>query len=112
VALTFSPGLSLQPLSHKAANVLFRCGQEAVNNALLHSGTTSLEVAVFRDGPFVRVRVVDFGKGFDVDGVARSEQAMGLATMREMCRSVGGRLDVVSTKNSGTTVLAAVKALA
>ncbi len=95
-------------LSEKVANVLFRCGQEAVHNVLRHSGAAHLEVTLSQKGYQVVLRVADKGRGFDVDFQMKSDRTMGLATMGEMCRSVGGHLDIVSNPVSGTVVLVSV----
>jgi PAS domain S-box-containing protein len=82
--------------------VLYRVVQEAVSNALRHSGATTIRVRVQAEGSLVVGVVSDEGKGF-VDG-GRSGGGLGLLGMKERAVMVGGRLTVESTSGEGTSV--------
>lgn len=92
--------------------VMLRVAQEALHNALRHSGAGRISVELAglpRDlaadgGRFAggaRLRVRDDGRGFDPQAAARG---LGLASMRERADSVGGRLTVCSEPGRGTVV--------
>ena len=88
--------------------MVLRVAQEALHNALRHSGAgrISLELAGLPQdgGPFAggaRLRVSDDGKGFDPQTAGRG---LGLASMRERADSVGGRLTVHSEEGRGTVI--------
>ncbi|RAG81902.1 diguanylate cyclase [Streptacidiphilus pinicola] len=89
---------------------VLRIAQEALHNALRHSGGTSVAVEL-RSAPGTkgadrgaRLRVTDDGKGFDPDGVRRAGRHLGLASMRDRAASVGGSLSIESSPGAGTVV--------
>ncbi len=81
---------------------VFRIAQEALHNALRHSGAGRIALSLRCDGGEVELRVVDDGVGFDV-GAVRSRR-LGLTTMAERARAIGGELELDSVPGTGTTV--------
>ncbi len=96
--LDLAPGIRL-PAPRREALVRIAC--EAVTNAARHSGAGRVYVGVQRDGPGVRLRVSDEGRGFDVGAPGGG---FGLVSMRERARSVGGELLVSSAPGHGSKV--------
>ena len=90
-------------LSAEARLAVFRIVQEAINNAKRHSGAGSATVRYWREGQVVRVVVADSGGGFSPDALD-PQRSVGLASMRERSRIVGGRLTVSSSPGNGTSV--------
>jgi signal transduction histidine kinase len=85
----------------------FRIVQEALTNAVRHSGAAHVKVAVRRVNDTLAVAISDDGTGFDV--VAARERAarhgsIGLLSMRERASLAGGRLEVESSPDGGTVV--------
>ncbi|MFI1201524.1 GAF domain-containing sensor histidine kinase [Streptomyces sp. BHT-5-2] len=83
---------------------LLRVAQEALHNALRHSGAGHVEVSVTRFGQGARLRVADDGRGFDTRAVRRAGRHLGLVSMRDRAGGVGGRLTVESEPGKGTAV--------
>jgi len=84
-----------------------RIVQEALSNALKHSGAMHIGVSADRVGNLVRIDITDDGKGFDLEHVrARTNGAggMGLLTMRERAALAAGMLVVESSPTRGTRV--------
>lgn len=91
------------PLHEDLALCFYRVAQEALNNAVKHSGSTGVDVKVVaRDGSLI-MTVRDYGAGFDP---SRSTSGLGLATMRERMRLVGGELLLSSRASEGTVLTA------
>jgi PAS domain S-box-containing protein len=85
-------------LPQEAEIALFRIAQEAVSNAVRHSGAGRIGLRLgYRDGQ-ATLRITDDGAGFDAQGA--SENGLGLTMMRERADAVGGRLAVVSRAGS------------
>jgi signal transduction histidine kinase len=84
---------------------LFRVLQEALSNAVRHSGVRRFQVRLRGAGGAVELRVRDEGVGFDL-GAAQRGLGLGLTSMKERLKLVGGELFIESQPNSGTTVLA------
>lgn len=86
---------------------LFRIAQEALGNVVKHSGAKEAQAELCGTRTEIRLRIVDAGFGFDPE--LRSENAgLGLVSMRERLRLVGGRLSVQSAPMRGTEILAEV----
>jgi len=79
---------------------VYRIAQEAIGNALRHSGG-AVSVCLSRRQRSIVLEVSDAGRGFDV---AAPQQGLGLASMRERAGSVGGTLKITSTPGTGTKV--------
>ena len=86
---------------------LFRVMQEALMNAVKHSGVQEIEVALHGNASALYLDVVDRGIGFTVDD-ARLYRGLGLVSMRERLSLLGGELFVKSRPGDGTTVSARV----
>ena len=84
-------------------NVL-RIAQEALHNALKHAGPGRIELRMeTRDGRLL-VIVADSGAGFDPDEAGLRSRRLGLTSMEERARALGGTLAISSTPGEGTTV--------
>jgi signal transduction histidine kinase len=91
----------LPPLDRSVQTVLYRVAQEAISNALRHSGSAEVCVTVRRRARSVQLEVADHGTGFEP---ASPRGGLGLNSMRERAGAVAGRLSVTSRPNAGTTV--------
>lgn len=90
------------PLDPGHEELLFRIGQEAVTNAVKHSGSAAISVHVAVEPAAVDLTVRDDGAGFDSD---RSYSGhLGLELMRSRAIEAGGRLTIESAPGAGTTV--------
>ncbi|MDL2243505.1 sensor histidine kinase [Bacteroidales bacterium OttesenSCG-928-J19] len=81
--------------------VFYRCAYELVNNALRHSGASSIEVHLNTDETTVYLSVVDNGCGFDPQKVS---VGMGIGNMRTRLSVFDGRIDIYSEPGKGTEV--------
>jgi len=86
---------------------LFRVLQEALQNAMKHSGKRCFEVSLKRGLNEIQLRVHDSGVGFDPEKVI-SGCGLGLTSMKERLKLVGGQFSVDSKVRVGTTVHACV----
>ena len=91
----------LPALDEQRETVLYRVAQEAITNALRHSGSTDVTVRLAARPRGVVLEVRDRGSGFDPD---HTSGGLGLDSMRERAASVGGTLAITSTEGNGTSV--------
>jgi signal transduction histidine kinase len=90
---------------------LWRVAEEALSNALRHSGASAVTVTVEADGDAGRrilLSVADDGVGFDPDARSIASRRLGLVSMRERVEAAGGTFEIVSSPGRGTTVRASV----
>ena len=86
---------------------LFRVAQEALRNVVRHSGANHADVKLEWDGRKLRLVVSDSGKGFDPK--SRSTNAgIGIRSMEERLRLLGGQLQLHSQPSHGTRIEASV----
>jgi signal transduction histidine kinase len=86
---------------------VFRIVQEAVSNVVEHSQATEATVTISKEGRQIRISVTDNGRGFNVDDQARlrpTDNGLGLVSIRERARILGGKVAIVSGAGSGTQV--------
>jgi len=84
---------------------LFRVLQEALHNGVRHSRAPHFDVHLRGTGDVVHLTVRDEGVGFDADAASRG-LGLGLTSMKERLKLVGGELFIESQSKRGTTVLA------
>lgn len=88
---------------------LFRVVQESLRNVVKHSGAQQARVALVRNDDQIELCVEDFGCGFDVESQNRRE-SLGLISIRERARLVGGELHIDSEPGRGTRIFLRVPA--
>ena len=84
---------------------LFRVLQEALHNALKHSGVRHFMVELRRAPDAVQLTVRDSGVGFDPEVMAQGS-GLGLTSMKERLKLVDGIVSIDSQANRGTTIKA------
>lgn len=80
---------------------IYRIIQEALTNAAKYADITEAKVKVLESEECIEVTVKDEGKGFVRD---RTAKGVGLFSMEERARAVGGQIDLQSVPGEGTTV--------
>jgi two-component system NarL family sensor kinase len=87
-------------------SVLYRAARELLANTLKHAQATVVNVALFRKGDTVVLRVTDDGTGFDPAIVDRcvAEGHIGLASLLVRVDAMGGSMDIRSEVGFGTQV--------
>ncbi|MEU6578615.1 GAF domain-containing sensor histidine kinase [Streptomyces sp. NPDC046805] len=101
--VTFA-GTGFRALPAAQEEALLRVAQEALHNALRHSGAAHVDVMVDRRACGAVLRVADDGKGFDPQSVRSAGRHLGLVSMRDRANGVGGTLTVESAPGQGTTI--------
>lgn len=85
---------------------VFRIAQEAIQNALKHSGATRLRVSLESANETVQLTIEDNGKGLsDSDN---SRKGLGLRIMAYRAELVGGRLKLEKSPGGGTRIVCLV----
>ncbi len=82
---------------------LYRVAQESLRNIAKHADATNVRVVLSARKDGVRLRIVDTGDGFDLKDV-KGKGGLGLISMEERVRLVGGKFTIKSQPGEGTTV--------
>jgi signal transduction histidine kinase len=91
------------PLPSAVETALFRIFQEAVANAARHADTRRVDVDLHREGSWLVLEVRDHGRGFVVNGGHR--RGLGLSSMQERARLLGGSCVIDSTPRLGARLV-------
>ena len=95
------------PLAADISLCLFRVLQEALCNAVKHSRTRHVEVGLRGTSDEIHLGITDAGVGFDMNQ-AKASRGLGLVSMQERLKLLGGTLSIESQRNRGTTIEARV----
>ena len=78
---------------------LYRVAQEALRNAVKHSGAPEVRVTLTGADGSLELYIADSGSGFDSDG---TRGGLGLVSMEERVRLLGGSFRITSQPRLGT----------
>jgi PAS domain S-box-containing protein len=111
VKIEFSHAGIPRSLPKEISLCLFRVLQEALQNAVRHSGERHFRVELHGTSRGIQLTVNDLGVGFDEQD-AMGRRGLGLISMRERMQLVGGAFSIESKPGGGTTIRARVPFIA
>jgi signal transduction histidine kinase len=84
---------------------LLRVTQEALANALKHSGANKIMVTLSYEPSRLQLRICDDGKGFDFHAVGQPDDGhFGLLDIRERAEKIGAEFSLASSPGKGTQI--------
>ncbi|CAB1061264.1 Two-component system sensor histidine kinase [Olavius sp. associated proteobacterium Delta 1] len=84
--------------------VFYRFSQEALTNALKHSGSDNFRLSIIKSYPKIIFRAADDGIGFDTQIIGTDKRNLGLLGMRERTSLLGGTFQLRSKPGEGTRI--------
>ncbi len=104
---------AVEPYGRLPRNVelaLFRIAQEALTNAVKHSGAATIRIRAWQEDGHAFLAIEDDGRGFTDPTGARSvwRGGWGLPEMRKRAEAIGGQLKIEFPDTGGTRVLVQV----
>jgi signal transduction histidine kinase len=86
--------------------VIYRAVCELINNSILHSGASRIEIDLNKHEKFVTLQFYDNGRGFDTSRLDKEDnKGMGLSNIETRVKSVEGVFILESTPGKGTSAL-------
>jgi PAS domain S-box-containing protein len=110
VAVSFSAEGDFDSTSADTALCLYRVAQEGLRNVVAHANAGRADVRLFRTGHVAELSITDDGRGFDIVGVGRNGHGLGLVSISERVRLVGGTVSIMTELNKGTRLRVQVPA--
>lgn len=107
VDLRFEAGVEEGAIPERLRAPCFRIAQEALTNALKHSGAERVRIRIEEQAGELRLVAEDDGRGFEVDGAvdrAEAGSSFGLLGLRERAELAGGSCRIRSRPGEGTVV--------
>ena len=92
-------------LAPQTSLCLYRVAQEALNNAVRHSGASYVKVRFGRTNKDIVMEISDSGRGFEPSS---TPAGLGFTAMQERVHILDGHLSIASKPSSGTTVTASL----
>lgn len=80
---------------------LYRVAQETLHNIITHSHARNVQVELTSRHGRILLMIIDDGVGFDVN---HEKAGMGLVSMRERIRAIGGSIHISSFQKAGTLI--------
>lgn len=93
------------PLELSRATALYRICQEALHNVVKHAGAAGVGMRMRWVGEDLVLSISDTGNGFVLDEPGGQPDGFGLHSMRERAELLGGKLQIFTKRNEGTTVV-------
>ena len=103
----FTVAFEVRIPDNTVATQLYRIAQEAVNNAVKHSGADRIDVSLIGYEGMILLRVHDDGVGISPD--AQRDGSLGLGIMRYRANVIGANLEVKSSPKFGTEIACIVR---
>ena len=107
IAVDIRQELNESSLPDSLKILTYRVLQEALNNAVKHSSSKNVSVALCQYAGRLELTVVDDGKGFDEKSLSRADRptcGMGLQGMRDRAELFGGSFHLDSRIGHGTRI--------
>ena len=106
ISVDFQTALADERLPEEVETALYRIVQESLTNVVKHARARRVSILLAQKGGTVKAVVEDDGRGFEPAG--QTGDGYGLVGMRERLALLGGRLQVESGRDAGTTIAAEV----
>ena len=108
VAMTCTAEGDFGAITPDAALCVYRIAQEALRNVIAHAGASRADVRLVQIGNQAHITIADDGRGFDATNRVERDTGLGLVSMSERARVLGGTVSMVSALNQGTRVQATI----
>ncbi|MFO7911896.1 MAG: response regulator [Desulfotignum sp.] len=105
---------TIDPVAENTCFLLFQCTKELLFNVVKHSGEKQASLSMERtNDQKIKIMVSDSGNGFDPDAFVETQDntaSLGLFSIEERLKDIGGRMKIASAPGQGTTVTLTVPA--
>jgi signal transduction histidine kinase len=106
IRIDFKTNMENQRLESDKEVVLYRAACELINNSILHSGASTIEIELNKHEKFVTLQFYDNGRGFDTSSLKKEDnKGMGLSNIETRVKTVEGVFILESTPGKGTSAL-------
>jgi signal transduction histidine kinase len=106
VEIDFKSNMDKHRLENDKEVVIYRAVCELINNSILHSGASRIEIELNKHEKFVTLQFYDNGRGFDTSNLTKEDlKGMGLSNIETRVKTVEGVFILESTPGKGTSAL-------
>jgi signal transduction histidine kinase len=84
--------------------LLYRSTREMLINIAKHARAKLIKVALSRANNDIEITIEDDGKGFDISAPKEKSKGLGLFSVRERLKHIGGKFEIKSKRDKGTHI--------
>jgi signal transduction histidine kinase len=104
--IDFKSNMENQRLENEKEVVIYRAVCELINNSILHSGASRIEMELNKHEKFVTLQFYDNGRGFDTTRLGQEDnKGMGISNIETRVKSIEGVFILESNPGKGTSAL-------
>lgn len=93
-----------KPLTDPVKVLLYRSIRETLINIAKHARAKLVKIAISRTEDDIEITIEDDGKGFDMSALKEKSKGLGLFSIRERLRHIGGKFEIKSKRDKGTHI--------
>lgn len=96
-----------EPLPIEIENAILKVSQEAISNSLRHGKAKKITLTLNKDKDGLHLSITDDGVGFSPKAALekiKEEKKVGIYSMFETVKEVGGKLQISSSRSKGTSI--------
>jgi len=106
IEIFFKSNMEGERLDNDKEVVLYRAVCELINNSILHSGASRIDIELHKHEKFVTLQFADNGRGFDTARLeTEDKKGMGLSNIETRVKSIDGVFILESNPGKGTSAL-------
>ena len=94
-----------KPLTDPVKVLLYRSTREMLINIAKHAKAKLVKIVLSRTNNDIEITIEDDGKGFDISAAKEKSKGLGLFSVRERLRHIGGKLEIESKRGKGTHII-------
>ena len=104
--IDFKSNMENQRLENDKEVVIYRAACELINNSILHSGASRIEIELNKHEKFITLQFSDNGRGFDTSRLDKEDnKGMGISNIETRVKSIEGVFILESNPGKGTSAL-------
>ncbi|MFN8240103.1 MAG: histidine kinase [Bacteroidales bacterium] len=106
IEIDFKSNMENMRLENDKEVVIYRAACELINNSLMHSGASRIEMELNKHEKFVTLQFFDNGRGFDTSRLDKEDsKGMGISNIETRVKSIDGVFILESSPGKGTSAL-------
>lgn len=106
IEIVFKSNMENIRLENEKEVVIYRAACELINNSILHSGASRIDIELNKHEKFVTLQFYDNGRGFDTSNLRNEDtKGMGLSNIETRVKTVEGVFVLESNPGRGTSAL-------
>jgi signal transduction histidine kinase len=104
--IIFKSNMEHERIENDKEVVIYRAVCELINNSILHSGASRIEIELTKHEKFITLHYNDNGRGFDISTLNKEDtKGMGISNIETRVKTIEGVFVIESTPGKGTSAL-------